>query len=446
MEKQLPKDWKWVKLGDVGKIISGGTPSTALQEYWNGNINWISPSDLTGYRSKSIIKGAKSITETGLKNSSARLMPKGSVLFSSRAPIGYVVIAADELCTNQGFKSIIPNENLNSEFLYYYLKGAKNKAEKVASGTTFKEISLTNFSGLDFPLPPLPTQLAIVSKIEELFSELDKGIENLRTAQLQLKTYRQAVLKWAFEGRLTDNLNHDALDAYDENALSMAAEPTVTYKAKNNNGSDKGDLPDGWKWVKSGDFFDFVTSGSRGWAKYYSEKGAIFIRITNLDFDSLELDLDESKIQYVNPPTSSEGIRTKVQEGDFLFSITGYLGMLAIAPKLENAYVNQHVCLCRPKANFNRKYLGYWIISKSGGHHYLNKNQKGAVKAGLNLDDLKTFPVPVCTIAEQNRVVQEIESRLSVADKMEESITQSMQQAEALRQSILKRAFEGKLI
>jgi type I restriction enzyme S subunit len=198
--------------------------------------------------------------------------------------------------------------------------------------------------------------------------------------------------------------------------------------------------------MKSGDFFDFVTSGSRGWAKYYSDKGAIFIRITNLDFDSLELDLEEKKIQYVSPPATSEGIRTKVQEGDFLFSITGYLGMLAIAPKLGNAYVNQHVCLCRPKNDFYKKYLGYWIISKSGGHHYLNKNQKGAVKAGLNLDDLKTFPVPLCPIEEQNNIIQEIESRLSVADKMEESITQSLQQAEALRQSILKKAFEGKLI
>lgn len=148
VEIKLPKDWKWVKLGETGKIISGGTPSTVINEYWNGNISWIAPSDLTGYKKITIKKGAKSITESGLKNSSTRLMPKGSVLFSSRAPVGYVVIAEDELCTNQGFKSVIPNESVNNIFLYYYLKASKQKAEQVASGTTFKEISLKSFSSL----------------------------------------------------------------------------------------------------------------------------------------------------------------------------------------------------------------------------------------------------------------------------------------------------------
>ncbi len=164
-----------------------------------------------------------------------------------------------------------------------------------------------------------------------------------------------------------------------------------------------------------------------------------------MDFDTLVLNLNEDKIQYVNPPNNSEGMRTKVQEGDFLFSITGYLGMFAIAPKLENAFVNQHVCLCRPKDGFNKKFVGYWIISKSGGIHHLNKNQKGAVKAGLNLDDLKNFPVPLCSLREQELIVEELESKLTICDKIEESLTQSLAQAETLRQSILKRAFEGKL-
>lgn len=414
--KQLPENWSWMKLGEIGKVVSGGTPSTAVPEYWGGNIGWISPSDLTGYRKKHIEKGAKSITEAGLKNSSARLIPQGSVLFSSRAPIGYVVIAEGELCTNQGFKSIVPNSDVLSEYLYYYLKASKRNAESVASGTTFKEISLSKFSELDFPLPPKPIQQAIVSKIEELFSELDKGIESLRTAQQQIKTYRQSVLKWAFEGRMT---NEDLKD---------------------------GELPQDWKWMKSKDLFKFVTSGSRGWAKYYSDNGAIFLRITNLDFDSLNLDLEISKIQYVNPPSNSEGIRTKVEEGDFLFSITGYLGMFAIAPKLDNAFVNQHIALCRPKNEFNKKFVGYWIISKSGGHYYLNKMTKGATKAGLGLEDIKNFPVPIASIEEQDLVVQAIESRLSVADKLEETISNSLQQAESLKQSILKKAFEGKLV
>ena len=312
-----------------------------------------------------------------------------------------------------------PKKEFDGKFLNLYLKLFYYSGEIVkyqGGSNNLRNLKFPDFVKIIIPFPPLETQKAIVSKIEELFSELDKGTDDLKTAQQQLKTYRQSVLKYAFEGKLTNKKVKD------------------------------GELPKGWEWVKSESFFDFVTSGSRGWAKYYSDKGAIFIRITNLNFDSLELDLQDKKIQHVNPPLNSEGIRTKVQEGDFLFSITGYLGMFAIAPKLENAYVNQHVCLCRPKNNFNKKYLGFWIVSKSGGHHHLNKNQKGAVKAGLNLSDLKTFPVPLCPIAEQKKIVQEIESRLSVADKMEESIAQSLQQAAALRQSILKKAFSGELV
>ncbi|MFZ5629759.1 MAG: restriction endonuclease subunit S [Spirochaetota bacterium] len=351
-------------------------------------------------------------------------MPPGSVLFSSRAPIGYVVIAAAEVCTNQGFKSIIPNENIYNEYLYYYLLSSKQRATKVASGTTFKEISLKVFADLPFPLPPLATQQAIVAKIEELFSELDKGIESIKLAQQQLKTYRQSVLKAAFEGNLT---------------------PSPSPEGEGSK-MPQGELPAGWKWVKSAELFDFVTSGSRGWAKYYANDGAIFIRITNLDFDSLELDLEPAKIQYVQPPKNAEGLRTKVQEGDFLISITGYLGMFAIAPKLDNAYINQHIALCRPKPGFNKQYVGYWIIAKSGGHHHLNKMTKGATKAGLGLDDIKNFPVPMAPIEQQQAIVAAIESRLSVADQLEATLAQSLAQAEALRQSVLKKAFEGRLV
>jgi len=306
------------------------------------------------------------------------------------------------------------NEYLLDNFALYYLNSINYR--EFVNGTTRLKLTKSNLVEIPFVVPPLPEQQAIVAKIEELLSELENGKQQLQIAQQQLKVYRQSLLKWAFEGKLT------------------------------NKNVKEGELPKGWKWVKSGELFSFVTSGSRGWAKYYSDKGAIFIRITNMNFDTLELDLRDEKIQYVNPPSNSEGIRTKVQEGDFLFSITGYLGMFAIAPKLENAFVNQHVCLCRPKEGFNKKYVGYWISSRSGGIHHLNKNQKGAVKAGLNLDDLKTFPVPLCSPEEQQHIVSELESKLTVCDKIEETISQSLQQAETLRQSILKKAFEGKLI
>ena len=179
-EKKLPKSWTVKKLNEIGKIVSGGTPATTESSYFNGEIPWLTPADLTGYKQKFISKGSRNISDEGLKKSSAKLLPKGTILFSSRAPIGYVAIAANEMATNQGFKNLIPNKDINSEYVYYYLKSAKQLAEKSASGTTFKEISGTAFGELPIPIPELPEQNHIVEKIEELFSELDYAITTLK--------------------------------------------------------------------------------------------------------------------------------------------------------------------------------------------------------------------------------------------------------------------------
>ena len=351
--------------------------------------------------------------------------------------------------------------------------------ENVATGTTFKEISGRAFGEIPVPIPPLKEQILVADKIEELFSELDHGIESLQKAQAQLKTYRQAVLKHAFEGKLTENWRRQNNPEPAERLLERIKEERENYYQKqleewqraceqaekegkkkpakpkkpntSTNFTDKEimalpTLPKNWRWIKAGCLFSFVTSGSRGWAKYYSDHGSIFIRIANLDFDSLKLDLRHDKIQFVTPPSNAEGTRTKVQPGDFLFSITGYLGMFAIVTNLSNAYINQHIALARPINGFIKKYIGYYCISKTGGLFHLNRIQKGATKAGLTLEDIKSFPVPFCSFLEQTQIVHEIESRLSVCDKLEQIIEDSLQKAEVLRQSILKRAFEGKLV
>ena len=199
----VPNSWTWTSLSELGDIVAGGTPSTKEPSYWADEVHWISPSDLTGYSAKTIKRGAKSISRIGLANSSAKVMPAGSVHFSSRAPIGYVVISAEALATNQGFKSLVPAPGIFNKYVYYYLLASREYAHKRASGTTFLELSGKAFGCLTIPLAPTPTQHRIVAKIEELFPELDRGIESLKTAREQLKVYRQAVLKHAFEGKLT---------------------------------------------------------------------------------------------------------------------------------------------------------------------------------------------------------------------------------------------------
>lgn len=456
LRMNIPEHWEVVKSADI-LDIRDGTHDTPKYITTNG-IPLITSKNLK--ENKIDFQNIKYISKYDHDEISNRSkVEEGDILFAMIGTIGNpVVIKGDANFSiknvglfKKNYSTILPSFLVN--FLRSSIFEKQLITRKFLKGTTQKFIPLGNLRNIHIPLPPLHEQASIVAKIEELLSDLENGKQQLLIAKQQLKVYRQSLLKAAFEGRLTENeelkiknegRGNDELKIKNEKLESSDKENLNDQTNHKNHSADN--LPEGWKWVKSGELFEFVTSGSRGWAKFYSDKGAIFIRITNLDFDSLDLDLEESKIQYVNPPTNSEGIRTKVKEGDFLFSITGYLGMFAIAPKLENAYVNQHVCLCRPKNGFIKKYVGYWIISKSGGHHYLNINQKGAVKAGLTLDDIKNFPIPLPPLPVQEQIVSILESKLTVCDKLEETITNSLEQAETLRQSILKKAFEGRLV
>ena len=167
---ELPSNWIWTSIAELGAVVSGGTPSTKEADYWGGDVSWISPSDLTGYTNKYIGYGAKSLTNAGLKNSSAKVMPAGSVHFSSRAPIGYTVISSRDMTTNQGFKSLVPNKGVFNEYVYYYFKASKQLAESVATGTTFKEISGSAFAKLCIDPAETAQVRLLMSRPQQVFS------------------------------------------------------------------------------------------------------------------------------------------------------------------------------------------------------------------------------------------------------------------------------------
>jgi type I restriction enzyme S subunit len=201
---KVPENWRWVRLGDITQIIGGGTPASGVAEYYeNGDIPWISPADLSQYNNIYISHGTKNITQLGLAKSSAKLLPTDTVCLSSRAPIGYVVIAANPLSTNQGFKSFLPAEIYNSRYLYWYLKGNKELLESRASGTTFLELSASKAATIEFPLPPLAEQQRIVDRIERLFAKLDEAREKAKAVVDGFENRKAAILHKAFTGELT---------------------------------------------------------------------------------------------------------------------------------------------------------------------------------------------------------------------------------------------------
>lgn len=388
--------YKKVKISDIGKIVSGATPKTKDVDNYGGSIAWITPADLSGYTSKYISHGSRNITQKGYDSCSTHLMPRGTVLFSSRAPIGYVAIAENPICTNQGFKSIVPNDDIDSEFLYYQLQYLRKKIQEKGSGTTFKEISGKVLGETDIVVPSLEEQSRIVAHIEELFSELDKAVDTLKTTKEQLEVYRQAVLKDAF----SDFEKKDSI-----RNLTMV-----------------------------------VTSGSRGWAKYYSNSGALFVRIGNLTHSGIDIDFRD--IQHITPPDNAEGVRTRLQPNDVLVSITADLGSIGfVSEKVEEAYINQHIALVRFQNPVQGRFMAWYLRSEYGQKDLL-MNKRGGGKLGLGLDDIRDTPVPIVDDITATEIVDKVEEQLSVCDSIEKTVDTALAQADAMRQSILKQAFE----
>ena len=198
-----PTGWKEAVLGDVCKVVSGSTPKTNVSKYWGGEIPWLTPNDLSKNRSKFVLGGERFITQDGFDSCSTQMVPEGAVLFTSRAPIGYVAIAGVSMCTNQGFKSAIPGDEISSEFLYWQLQNLTDDIRSRASGTTFLEISGRGFAATKIVLPSLSEQERIVEILEEQFSRLDASLAIADVIEKKAAALRRSLLHAAFSGNLT---------------------------------------------------------------------------------------------------------------------------------------------------------------------------------------------------------------------------------------------------
>ena len=196
-------EWIDCKIADLGTVIGGATPSTKKLEYYeHGSIAWITPKDLSTFRGRYIRRGERNITEIGLKSCSTQLLPKNTVLFSSRAPIGYIAIAENEVCTNQGFKSVIPNENTDPLFLYYLLKYNKNKIESMGSGTTFKEVSGNTLKNI---IVSVPRDKKVQEKISSILGAIDNKIEANEKINNNLSQQAKTIYQAWFEKFILSN-------------------------------------------------------------------------------------------------------------------------------------------------------------------------------------------------------------------------------------------------
>lgn len=485
---EAPDNWCWTTISEIGDVVAGGTPSSKEPKYWGEDINWISPSDLTGYSKKTIRKGKKSITNEGLKNSSAKVMPSGSIHFSSRAPIGYVVISAESLATNQGFKSLVPAPGIFNEYVYYYLKASKQIAEKRASGTTFLELSGNAFGRLPLPIPPLNEQKRIVAKIEELFSELDNGIAALKTAREQLKVYRQAILKHAFEGKLTAKwreANADKLETPEQLLSRIQKERDARYQQQLNDWktaikeweakSKEGkkpvkprqhqydikfssneiatfpELPANWVWVPLNELISglprAMQSGPFGSNLKHSEftaSGKLVIGIDNVKDGYFSIGSENR----ISEEKFAELKKYEARPGDLLITVMASLGRTCVIPRdIEQAIITKHVYRISMEQHLlHPEFYNYLLQSHTISRLSMFESAQGQTRLGLNSTILKELPVPLCDITEQKKIVEYIEKNLSSLSRFECEIDSALKRSETLRQSILKKAFSGQLV
>lgn len=403
-ERKDKESWDQTTLGEIAKWGSGGTPKRSeLSYYKGGSIPWVKTGDLND----DIVQSASEyITEEGLKNSSAKLFPKGAICLAMYgATIGKTGVLGMEAATNQACAVAVVKPSVDPQFLWYYLKASKQKFISIGKGGAQPNISQTVIKNFPFPKPLLNEQKELVERLDRFTGRQSKIEVSLSRLPGLLADFRESVLNKVF----------DELSA----SGSKVAVP-----------------------------FKYVTSGSRGWAKFYSSQGDSFIRITNLNRRTIAIDLNDEKMKYVSLPPGSEGKRTNLKEGDILVSITADLGLIGLVGSdlaSEDAYINQHIALARPKPGFIPAFVAYYLVASGHGQKKFHEGGKGAVKSGLRLDDIRTMTVPDVSEDNQLIAVSRIEALLKIADQIETRMVKLKTKVEDLPQAVLGRAFRGEL-
>lgn len=433
-------------MDEIADVIGGGTPRTTdPTNFEKDGIPWLTPADLSKNKSTYIRRGERNISEKGLRNSSAQMLPRGAVLFTSRAPIGYCVIAANEISTNQGFKSLVLIGGILPEYIRHYLLSAKGYAESLASGSTFKELSKKRVQAIEVPITSIAEQGRIVAKIEELFTKLDAGVEALKKTKAQLKRYRQSVLKAAVEGKLTEEWREAHKGEIEPASVLLERikkENIAQGKAKDLPSLDPSQLPilpDGWTWAQVRDIGYVITGStpSKSKAEYYGNDFPFF-KPADLN--------DGYYVRESEDGLSKEGIKkarllpTKSILVTCIGATIGKTGFIR-----TDGASNQQINTIIPKKGILHEFIYFMSVSPFFQESIIN-NASSTTLPILNKGRFEILSVPLPPFKEQKAIVEEIDRRLSVADEIEATIAAELKRSERLRHSILKQAFSGKLV
>lgn len=393
--------WKTEALGDIAFMTSGGTPSKKNPGYYkNGTIPWVRSGELeNGAIRDTEIK----ITQAGLESSSAKIFPRGTLLIALYgATIGKLAYLEIDACTNQAICGIFENDKVSLKYLYYYLLYHRPNLVKQGVGGAQSNISQTILKKTIVSYPvDISEQLCIVSRIEELFSELDNGVETIQKTKQQLAVYRQAVLKRAFDTNNTDMVEISQI----VDDIRIGPFGTMLHKS------------------------DYISAG---------------VPVINPQHIKNNSIIPSGKVS-ISAEKAGELSSYKLRYNDIVMGRRGEMGRCAAVTEKEDGWIcGTGSIMFRLKEEFDAVFYAQ-ILSSPDVVHYLEENATGTTMKNLNEEIVKHIPVPYITRQQQSTISQKIDAALSVCDSIEKTVNTALQQAEAMRQSILKQAFEGRL-
>ncbi len=429
---QLPNGWIWTDFESISKELrAGGTPLTSIKEYYeNGTIPFVKIEDIVG-SNKYLYTTNTRITDEGLRNSSAWLVPANSLLYSMYASYGEPIINKLDVATSQAIIAYIPPPSLIVlDYIYYYLK--KIRTELTTRGTTQKNLNAQIVKNILISLPPLNEQKRIVAKLEELFACLDAGVEELRKVKVQLMRYRQAVLKYAFEGKLTEEWRKT--HTHQTEPASLFLEKLMSERKKEFSRATEANLlevpnspslPDTWSWSNLEQLSQDITDCLHS-TPSFTETGKYCIDTNCIEQNRILFD----KARFVSEETFKERVRRLVPNaGDVLFAREGTIGTAVVVPENMELCLGQRMMLFRPANEILSAYFMWGLLSPIFESQWKPK-VTGTTAPHVNIRDLKQMYLPLTCQEEQRVIVNEIETHTSIIYQAGANADKSIKQVE----------------
>lgn len=413
---EVPNDWKTLRIKNVASIVNGSTPSSSVEEYWDGDIIWATPGDFNKF-DKIIDDSESKITEAGYKSCGTSMVPVGSVVITTRAPIGNVLIAGKELCTNQGCKTLVPNR-IESRFLYYIISISSIELNILGQGTTFLELSKESLGTFKLPLPKYNEQLTIANYLDDQTQKIDRLKANKKAQVEKLKELRQIEIN---------------------NAVTKGLNPNAEMK---DSGIEwLGKIPKHWEKRKIATNFQIIGSGTTpdaGNEEYYDETGKYYFVNTG-DLKDCEIHDCEKKIteEAFAKFTSLKLFPVNTLLIAMYGATIGKVGIL----KTE-ATTNQACCALANSYRFNIDYMFYFFI---GIREDIIRLSYGGGQPNISQDTIKQLRIPCPPKDEQLHIVEHLKKRTTAIDQLIKNIEAQIEKLQELRKIKIYEAVTGKI-